>query len=875
MSNDDKPNQIRKDISKKKEIIEEKIGNTSVNFSEVFKLYQERVLLKKSKILFSENELIDLDVEEKNKFKISGPLKDLMYGEEKVNFPIIVTFEKNKLAQTYKIYTQKYLDQIYDGMKFEHSLLLVGNSCKKYDKKKECLFTKLEKDKNYLITENFETAYEKYFSGDISILDQDICDTSELTPNFEYYFLSPKPSSLMSFILSPNRKKAIDSIMNFENKKINSIYGPYGNGKTTTLIMISRLINSICYLNLNALHIHKEEIRIWKYKIFLLELYNMLKDQKEHFNKIKEVIYDCNHFWEGISLSIKYCITNKINTIFILDQFKEDIDPKFEKFLEIKKLVNSENNNYVKIIVSSSINNLDIRDFIIQKYIDKKSKNSFINEYYYIRLLFQLSDIDGLIDTLTTKQKEIFENYFSNVPIYFYYIKDSDDNNIYKIVDDIKNNIIDDIKKFYMKNELSIEDLSFIIKNLTEIKLSNNERKKMNKDIIKKFIQILPIKYFSLDIEEDEILDISYYFNLAKTCFLEFLISKIYSLLEQPKLQIPERLIGDLLEVIIIDNLKSNLIEKFDQVCKVNSIWDMKSVKELDKEKVNDNNLLIIQEDDDAKYIDIGFLLKGETLILAQCKKCLGREPKNYITIKKLINYKDSLYNFFQTYFNCEIKKIKLFYMTGIYFTNYSKYEYISWSSKDYSYKYLEQLTSDDNIPLVYYDVQAKKLFIKKEEKFECCSITGYNSLICNENIYNFVKIVKENEEIKEILEGMKNQFESQTVNLMEKSKIEKGTGNRIDNKIYQEHLNRKLILDKIFSVENPDASYLINKNSDILTTFEMNNKKCFSFYDEDKKQMQYREINDGRVSEFSINDVKIYFLQKKVNRNDKETSTK
>ena len=155
-------------------------------------------------------------------------------------------------------------------------------------------------------------------------------------------------------------------------------------------------------------------------------------------------------------------------------------------------------------------------------------------------------------------------------------------------------------------------------------------KKKMNKDIIKKFIQILPIKYFSLDIEEDEILDISYYFNLAKTCFLEFLISKIYSLLEQPKLQIQERLIGDLLEVIIIDNLKSNLIEKFDQVCKVNSIWDMKSVKELDKEKVNDNNLLIIQEDDDAKYIDIGFLLKGETLILAQCKKCLGREPKNY-----------------------------------------------------------------------------------------------------------------------------------------------------------------------------------------------------------------------------------------------------
>ena len=47
--------------------------------------------------------------------------------------------------------------------------------------------------------------------------------------------------------------------------------------------------------------------------------------------------------------------------------------------------------------------------------------------------------------------------------------------------------------------------------------------------------------------------------------------------------------------------------------------------------------ILIIQEDDDAKYIDIGFLLKGETLILAQCKKCLGREPKNYIIFSKHI----------------------------------------------------------------------------------------------------------------------------------------------------------------------------------------------------------------------------------------------
>jgi hypothetical protein len=79
--------------------------------------------------------------------------------------------------------------------------------------------------------------------------------------------------------------------------------------------------------------------------------------------------------------------------------------------------------------------------------------------------------------------------------------------------------------------------------------------------------------------------------------------------------------------------------------------------------------------------------------------------------------------------------------MTGIYFTNYSKYEYISWSSKDYSYKYLEQLTSDDNIPLVYYDVQGKKLFIKNEEKFECCLCIHANDK--REYLKEFIKILQ------------------------------------------------------------------------------------------------------------------------------------
>ena len=116
-------NKNNKEISDN-EIIEEKIGNTEVKFSDVFSLYQERILLKKMKQLFLENELKDLNLNEKKKFVIKGPLKDLMYGEEVVNFPIIVSFEKNTSKKTYKIFTQKFLDYIYDSMKFEHALFL-------------------------------------------------------------------------------------------------------------------------------------------------------------------------------------------------------------------------------------------------------------------------------------------------------------------------------------------------------------------------------------------------------------------------------------------------------------------------------------------------------------------------------------------------------------------------------------------------------------------------------------------------------------------------------------------------------------------------------------------------------------------------------
>ena len=61
------------------------------------------------------------------------------------------------------------------------------------------------------------------------------------------------------------------------------------------------------------------------------------KEKESKFQIIKQKILLSNHFWEAILLSIEFCIENKIYSIFILDQYKEEIDDTFSHFEEIKK----------------------------------------------------------------------------------------------------------------------------------------------------------------------------------------------------------------------------------------------------------------------------------------------------------------------------------------------------------------------------------------------------------------------------------------------------------------------------------------------------------------------------------------------------------
>ena len=664
-------------------------------------------------------------------------------------------------------------------------------------------------------------------------------------------------------------------------------------------------------MNLNALYKYKDDLHVWKYNLFLKELYNIFKKEEEEikekkdkginsetlkedekmkeekkektrFQKIKEKILYSNHFWEAISLSINFCIENKIDSIFILDQYKEEIDPKFSQFKDIKKLINDEKNIYVKLVVASSTNNLDIRDFIIKKYIQKISKNNLINDYIYIQALFKLTDIKGLIDILPDSKKTLLDEYFSNIPSYFYIIYDSGNEDNNQIINKIKNIITEDIENFYKINTLTRENLCFIIKNYLKIGDNLNKEKKdeteiIDPNIIERFIEILPIKYFTFDIKDESIVKIYFYFKLAKICFLEFIFKQLYEYFEQPKIEIPERTIGDILEIIVIENLKNNSFENIEQIVKVDSLWEIKTIQGLDKNKVNKNNILIIQTNDKGKKVDFGLLLEGETLVLIQCKKTLSEKPKDYIKISDIFNRRKYLYDSLEQYFGCKIKKIKLLYLTGIYFIDKDKNKFHSWSKNDTSYNVLEKITIEENIPLVFFDVQEKNNLIKKiyNEKinFELCKIMDSNSFIYDEEIYNFVEIESDNKEITQIFEGLKNYFDKKMLELSKNIILEEKSENAKSIDIYEEYFKEKkmdknIIPKKRVTITEPDSSLFTNIDENVLTTFKIQNKQYFCYYDDRNKKMKYVKVEKGIGKDFEFKDLEIYFLEKKTGRN-------
>ena len=90
---------------------------------------------------------------------------------------------------------------------------------------------------------------------------------------------------------------------------------------------------------------------------------------------------------------------------------------------------------------------------------------------------------------------------------------------------------------------MSNEDLNFIVNNYHKIEIYSENQynfSKFNQNEIKRFLKILPIIYFTLEIKNEEKVNIFFYLKLAKIYFLEVINSKVILLIKQTNLPIPE-----------------------------------------------------------------------------------------------------------------------------------------------------------------------------------------------------------------------------------------------------------------------------------------------------------------------------------------------
>ena len=114
-----------------------------------------------------------------------------------------------------------------------------------------------------------------------------------------------------------------------------------------------------------------------------------------------------------------------------MDQYKEKYDNKNKNIKRIIKLINNDKNNNVCIIISSSINNKDVRQSLIKTWFPEYDLEiPFLSNYIYYDFLFNSKLIVEKDDTLSEKKRNYINNFFNNIPRFYYDIKNIKDDDL-------------------------------------------------------------------------------------------------------------------------------------------------------------------------------------------------------------------------------------------------------------------------------------------------------------------------------------------------------------------------------------------------------------------------------------------------------------
>ena len=663
----------------------------------------------------------------------------------------------------------------------------------------------------FTISNRYKTYDDELSLQDLSINYESYLEESNFVKNKENFFLKTNERKDFFTFISEHLKK---------NKTL-ALCGLEGIGKTSSILAYLKCFRlSYYYFNVKAIEKLLRENENQKIiKILLREMYHFIvfHDAENYLEKIKKIL-EKNYTAMDILKEIIQLITSKVETI-VIDQYKTKFDEDYKILMNI---INSNNKN--KIIIVSSMNEDDIRKSII---ISIKYALNLIAEkpkldYYYIIKLVEVSEEDK--NDLNNNQKTLLEE-FGNLYIYYYKILNRKNKNPRKeFKKEIEAEINNKINEYFTNKNIQemINIYDFII-------MKDNEELNLI-DCYKK-IQCIPLRYFSLKIKDNNIINFSNLkkdskilvkssFDYIKEYFLysyeNVLINisnnnKDNTSINQESINF-EKLFGYYLWVMK-NRLEINNIKITDYL-KVNSIFEIKdeyitTLKDKIKHLKENKSILILQYDQNAKFYDVGILEKKKyyyNLYLFQAT--ISKDTEERLTITRLNDTVNYINGLLLTKLNIVIKNNYFFYIFDNRKPDYATINYCERNNINYLLFDISNLRLIGDLkgkPLYYYLPYFKysEEFNKAERMIE---ITKLQFLDANEkNLKNTLTFLNKKRD------------------LMKKEK--KGERKKIKeiNELYE--YEKKLNNDKKTYRNYEREEYIINN---FLLSNEFQNEKIF-----------------------------------------------
>ena len=598
----------------------------------------ERIIIEPSKF-YDDNNMIELEdnnyMKEKS-IKVlpsRGTSSQLQIKEKIFSFfivPIKISIEK--YDEIYYIYNKEHflkLLEVYPD-KFKYYKYDSNDDWRKFNNNlldnpsfiRSLIFTDdISFEKYETFYDESKERYDSHKEKHKEFLFLKVIDPLILSINFLKYFPTDKENNKnenIDIIMSNERQDFLNDIYyTFSSIENNDEYifkaytGPYGIGKSFTVLMLQKMlyfsghktlyINLKYYNNTNDSFLDKLET-LWK------EAFYLFFDKKQYINFLKNRIDSYKSYFDAIKKIIELLNENKEKYLIIFDQYQEKYDnsKKLDYFRKECK----------NILLISSINDKDVKLNIKKELNGEDKKSKYISYKYLFKLIISKKDINNLNDV----KKNIMKD-FGYLPIYQNKLKRVYDSNYMNFYQTEIRKIFLYIDRFFINNKRSY--LNNLIDN-KEINLSDslNQKSISFSDFINN-IDLIPLKYINYIINmKEKKIKLYYAFPFIEKILKEYFV--YYDNLSLFNKTTNKGELGNCFESILSYDFKIYKYFSIDAIMEVDKIIEMDfsqitiDFKEYYPKK---NRIFITQKNFGGDYFDMGIILpKEKVLILIQAK---------------------------------------------------------------------------------------------------------------------------------------------------------------------------------------------------------------------------------------------------------------